>query len=262
MKKISRPVHYSGLLHVVFSLIITYNTLHAQWMQTNLDSVNIGPFAVSGTNLFAGGWLIGVYRSTDNGTNWIAVDSGLYGNEVMALALSGGNLYAGTWGWTGLSTNNGTSWTGLPGNYICSFAFTPNGTGGWNIFVGNYMGDICMLTNNGSTWTTIDTCAFYAGVHTLVVCPNGAGGSNIFAGSWGSGVLLSTDNGTSWAAVDSGLTSTWIGDLAIFPNGVGGSESFCRSRWRCLSFHKQRNELETSQYRLDEYLHRCFCCLW
>ena len=56
-----------------------------------------------------------------------------------------------------------------------------NGTGGWNIFVGNYMGDICMLTNNSSTWTTIDPCAFYAGVHTLVVCPNGAGGSNMYA---------------------------------------------------------------------------------
>lgn len=71
-----------------------------------------------GTNLFAGtnGSLYpqynGVYLSTDNGSSWTAVNSGLTNTSILSLAVMGTNLFAGTAG-SGVyrSTNNGASWT-------------------------------------------------------------------------------------------------------------------------------------------------------
>lgn len=68
-------------------------------MQTN------GPYggyvyslAVSGTNLFAGTYGGGVFLSTNNGTSWTEVNSGLTNTYVWSLAVSGTNLFAGTLG--------------------------------------------------------------------------------------------------------------------------------------------------------------------
>ena len=73
------------------------NLLHAQWVQTN------GPYGgviscliVNGTNLFAGTYDAGVFLSTNNGTSWTEVNSGLTSTVVEALAVSGTNLFAGT----------------------------------------------------------------------------------------------------------------------------------------------------------------------
>ena len=96
----------------------------AQWVHTNLpDSDAVNCFAVSGSNIFAGTH-IGVFLSSNNGTSWTAVDSGLTNPYINALAVSGTNLFAGAGelnradGGVFLSTNNGTSWTavdsGLP----------------------------------------------------------------------------------------------------------------------------------------------------
>ena len=74
----------------------------ASW-STVLPSTNITALVVDSANLFVGAGDNGVYRSTDNGTSWTSVDSGLTGNIVTALAVSpapGGasstNLFAGT----------------------------------------------------------------------------------------------------------------------------------------------------------------------
>jgi len=67
------------------------------------DSVDVTCFAVSGTNIFAatnthGDWFEGegVFLSTDNGTHWSAVNSGLSSPDVVSITNSGTNLFAGT----------------------------------------------------------------------------------------------------------------------------------------------------------------------
>jgi ligand-binding sensor domain-containing protein len=75
---------------------------------------------MSGSNLFAGTDTGGVFLSTDSGTSWTSVNSGLPAKTiVLSLAVSGIDLYAGTdTGGVFLSTDSGTSWTpvnaGLP----------------------------------------------------------------------------------------------------------------------------------------------------
>jgi hypothetical protein len=224
------------------------NPLHNQWIQTNGPyGGNVRTFAVSGTNLFAGTSGGGVFLSTNNGTSWTAVNTGLTNNNINALVVSGNNVFAGTWfGGVYLSTNNGTSWTavnsGLTNTYVWSLAVsgtnlfvgtlggvflsTNNGTNwiatgltntevntfavsGKNIFAGTSSDSVFLSTNNGTSWTVASTGMTTTGVFALAVS-----GANLFAGTYGGGVFLSTNNGTSWNEVNSGLTNTSVIALA------------------------------------------------
>src|SRR5689334_7199661 len=78
--------------------------------------------------------------------------SGHDGGIVSALAVSGSNLFAGTYGGGAfLSSNNGTSWTpvdaGLPNPYVSSLAVS-----GTNLFAGTDLG-VFLSTNSGACWT-------------------------------------------------------------------------------------------------------------
>jgi ligand-binding sensor domain-containing protein len=98
----------------------------------------------NGTNLFAATWGGGVFLSTDNGSNWSAINNGLPDNQITlsitSLTVSGANLFIGTSdGGMYVSTNNGASWTsadsGLTGSSVQVIAVI-----GTNVFAG---------TNNG-----------------------------------------------------------------------------------------------------------------
>ncbi len=216
----------------------------AQWVYTGVAA---NCFAVSGTNLFAGNNGLasgtipyGVYLSTDNGTSWTAVDSGLTNLYVYALAVSGTNLIAGTGGGVFLSTNNGTNWTAVdsgipPGTSIAALEVS-----GSNLFAGTDIG-VFLSTDNGATWAAANNGLTTTNIYALAVIgtnliasasvfstdgvflstDNAASwtdvdsanlftvfavsGANLFAGAYGGGVYLSTNNGTSWTAVNSNV---------------------------------------------------------
>ncbi len=159
-------------------------TLQGQWIQTN------GPyggvvrvFAVSGSNLFAGTEGSGVFLSTDNGTSWTGVNTGLTSNIVQALAVSGPNIFAGTrGGGVCRSTDNGTSWTkvntGLTNTYVWALAVS-----GPNLFAGTWGGGVFLSTDNGASWTEVNGGLTNRNVLALAVS-----GSHLFAGTLGGGV--------------------------------------------------------------------------
>jgi len=62
-------------------------------------------------NLFAGTAGGGVFRSSNNGTSWSAANTGLLNSYAYSFAVSGANLFVGTYYGVYRSTNNGTSWT-------------------------------------------------------------------------------------------------------------------------------------------------------
>jgi len=209
-------------------------------VNTGLTSAFVFVFAVSpngtgGTNLPAGqaglfaGTNSGVFLSTNNGTSWTAINTGLTSTLVLALAVSpdsggtgGTSIFAGTSrGGVFLSTNNGTSWTqvntGLMNTNVLSLAVSPKGTGGTNLFVGTYDG-VYLSTNNGTSWAR-------AGLRIAIVHALAVSGTNLFAATQ-SGVFLSTNNGTGWRAVNTGLTDTQVSSLAVsgtdLPAGQAG----------------------------------------
>ena len=192
------------------------------WTETPLYYANC--FAVSGSNIFAGGF--GVFLSIDSGTSWTLVDSGLTYKSVHSLAANGSNIFAGTWGrGVFLSINNGTSWTavnsGLTNDSVFSLAAS-----GSSIFAST-TSSVYHSSNNGATWTAVGS---NSGLPASSYCHLAASGNNVFAGKWGmNGIYRSSNNGATWTAVNSGLPeSTWVMSFAVSGSKIfaGGSGVF------------------------------------
>ncbi len=195
----------------------------AQWVHSGISSGYIQCFAVSGTNLFAGDGGGGVFRSTNNGASWTAVNSGLTNMNILSLAVSSNgqsvtNIFAGTWDGVFLSTNYGANWTavnsGLTNTSVRSLVVS-----GTNLFAATG-GGVFLSTNNGTSWTAVNSGLIYTDVYSLAIS-----GSNLFAGTNGAGVFLSTNNGTSWTAVNSGLTYRYVSLLAVFGTNLFAATS-------------------------------------
>ena len=182
-------------------------------------------FAYNGTNIFAG-TRKGVFLSTDNGTNWTGISSGLPTLEVGSLAVLGTRLFVGTEDGVFLSTNNGTNWTGVNSGLVKP----PEGTDVFALAILDTelfaaTGQVFRSTNYGTTWTETDSgISTYDGVYSLAIS-----GMNLFAGAYPGtaesrgGVYRSTNNGTSWTAVDSG----WLFfDVGVYTFAVSDTNLF------------------------------------
>jgi photosystem II stability/assembly factor-like uncharacterized protein len=240
----------------MFTFLIPPHTVYANWTKTSgINAGSINALAVSGRNIFAGTGGGGVFLSTNNGTSWTAVNSGMPANSnIHSFAVRGSNIFAGTVGrGVFLSTNNGSNWTavnnGLPANAsVYSLAVNDS-----NIFAGTFAGGSVFLSiDNGTSWTAVNNgLPTNAVVYSLTMSGNKifatANGrvflstnngtnwtavnnglpvfafagrlavidSNIFAGTDGGGVFLSTNNGTTWRPVNNGLTDSTVWSLAV-----------------------------------------------
>ena len=200
-------------LILFFMLAVAARVCNAQWVQTNGPYGGIVEcFAVDGTNLFTGTYGSGVFRSTNNGTDWTAANAGLLDKNVYAIAVSGTNLFAGTDGGVFRSTNDGYSWTAASAGLLDEnvYALAVSGT---NLFAGTdggaHGGGVFLSTDNGASWTGVYE-GLPAGGSVISFAVSGA---NLFAGTNVSGVFLSTNNGTSWTPT--GSMSTIAYDLVV-----------------------------------------------
>ena len=222
------------------------------WMGPNpeLNNTAVAAFAVSDTNVLAGcdG---GVFRSTNGGASWTNI--GLTATFITALAvgptgIDGTTFFAGSQGGGVFrSTNSGTSWTavntGLPNRCVNALAIGPNPTGGRSLFAcANYMvypdpwprphqGGIFVSTDDGASWTTIDSGLTNTNVHALAVSANGTDGTVLFAGT-ANGVYLLTYTGQEWIASHTGLANRAVKALMVcgeyLYTGIHGSGVWCR----------------------------------
>lgn len=176
----------------------------AQWKQTGLKNRNITSFAVSGNYLFAGSDS-GVYRSTDNGLNWVAVNTGLTNLKISCIMVDGNNLYLGTGNVNesgeGIfkSSNLGTNWTavnyGLPPTMLNRIS-SLHSYGGKLFAGGSCLG---ISTDSGSSWKVDTTYIFIENIFTS--------GKNLFVGAYIIGgypykAFCSKDSGQTWSTVN------------------------------------------------------------
>ncbi|HLP17440.1 MAG TPA: T9SS type A sorting domain-containing protein [Bacteroidota bacterium] len=200
-------------------------------------------FVISGSTLFAGS-VTGIYRSDDNGVNWIRCGTGmpsLY--QASSLVVSGTSLITASYTSRPVfrSMDRGDHWSeshaGLTGYVIRKMAASETqlftGTDGglyasalndssWhNIDYGDgntqvsaliasnqkvYVGSFCVYlsSDNGLTWKMSRQ-----GLPSATLTALTTSGSNLYAGCYG-GVYLSSDNGGSWHPINTGLpTTTW-----------------------------------------------------
>ncbi len=202
------------------------------WQQTN------GPFggdvralAINANgDIFAGTYGSGVFRSTDNGENWIPSNAGLAIPTVLSLAVnqSTGDLFAGTgffffnmWSNGAIfhSTDNGTSWTKvieLNDTAVSSLAINSQG----NIFAGTNGKGVFRSTNNGASWDSVNAGLTKQAFRKINALAIRRVTGEVFVGTDSSGLFRLPPNSSTWERVTIGLRPDEnIRSLAIKDDG-------------------------------------------
>ncbi len=174
--------------------------------------------------LFVGTYGGGVFKSTDGGLTWTAVNTGLSNLNVFSLAISPNyssdqTLFVGTLGGGVFkSTDRGITWTavntGLGNLVVNSIGISPNYVSDQTLFAGTSGGGVFKTTSGGMSWITLITGMSNLQVHAIALSPNYAIDKTLFAGT-SSRVFKSTDGGTTWTASNWGVYS-----IALSPNYV------------------------------------------
>ena len=218
--------------------------LYAQWhahdMQHSVGSrssalSNIsetGPFDVGGrtrallidasnsNRYFAGGISGGLWRSTDAGVTWTALNDQSSNLAVSCITQDPFNnsvIYYGTGEGSGnsagfpgegvfKSTDGGNTFSLLAatntGDFDYCWSIAHSLTNANTVFVGTSSRGLWRTTDGGSNWTKVLTTT--RRINDLEALPNG----NIMATLNGDGIYLSTDNGGTWNEIAGGLPTT------------------------------------------------------
>jgi photosystem II stability/assembly factor-like uncharacterized protein len=159
----------------------------------------------SPNTLYAGTWSGSVFKSTDGGASWSAVNSPS-AHPVLALALhptTPSTLYAGTeGGGVFKSTDGGASWTamntGLTNTNVRTLALHPTTL---TLYAGIDDGGVFKSTDGGASWSAANAGLTRPYVYAFALHPTSP--NILYVGTDDGRVFSSTDGGASWSAVNS-----------------------------------------------------------
>ncbi len=204
----------------------------------------------SNGDIFASNYGV-LYRSTNNGVNWVIIETmgGLTPgfvivdqNNILYLGLIGG--------WIQKSTSNGNNWTHIPitgggvgmaidssGNLLVANYFgihkSTNGGLNWQVicnagnfcsisavsstelYAGTAYSQIFRSSDNGQTWNEVYNASIASWVRGIVRLQNG----NILATAWHIGMLKSTNGGINWSTYNTGINNQYTSDIEYNGNG-------------------------------------------
>jgi photosystem II stability/assembly factor-like uncharacterized protein len=209
-------------------MISTANVCYPQWVNLNTPASRINCVDNINTTLFIG-TDAGVYRSTNNGLNWVPASSGLSSQFVYRMAVSGTNIFVSLSGNNVifLSTNLGQNWTlasgGLPNVYYYSLFAS-----GSYLYAGTSAG-VYSTTNNGTNWVS-------SGLTGIIITSFAKSGSILFAGTSGSGVYKSTDSGINWSACNNGLTTLTINAMVTMETDIFAGTNYGGAVYKTTNF--------------------------
>ena len=209
------------LITVLLALLIFYLTFNiencrCQWVQMS-DVMGTNQIAYrlvsNGTYIFAMTIGTGVYRSSNNGVNWTAVNNGIPIQQIAyfrVIIVNGNNIFLGLSGGYGIyrSSDNGNNWIAV-NNGFTNQGFNCLVSDGTNIFAGNSWSGVYLSTNNGANWNSVSNGLPSATINSIII-----NGTNIFAGTYMNGVYRSTNNGGIWTYAGTGLPNQIINCLA------------------------------------------------
>ena len=217
----------SGIvLFILLALtILNYSgTANAQWSPTSgISGGFVLCMASSGSNLYAGTYGYGIYKSTNNGANWVASSTGLdyvQSNYIRSIVVSGSNLIVGTYFGIYYSTNNGDNWnvadTILTKSKTVG-SLTTVGTSGY-VFAGTSTNPAApnikttfVSTNNGVTWAETTTNPQFTGSNVAIYSMVEFGTGTLYTGT-NHGVFRSLNYGATWTQ----MGSVSLGDKIVY----------------------------------------------
>jgi len=188
--------------------------------------------ALKGSDVYAASSVIssvkGIYKSTDNGVNWIPSNTTISG--ITGLSANASYLFVSTTT-TGVfrSTGNDTVWTKINPSTQTNFATSVLATS-TNLFtaIGGYM---YKADQNGNTWDSIRTGLPPANAGTSIEAL-AASGSSLMCGYSAHGIYRTTNSGTNWFKSTNGLKAERINGIYSsngFLFAAGNSDGFFRS---------------------------------
>ena len=181
------------------------------------------------STLYAGTADGGVFKSTDSGATWFAVNAGLtnpiaHVNPVVrALVVdptTPTTLYAGTYDGVFKSTDSAGTWvqanTGLTYRGVDALILDP--TTPTTLYAGTFGGGVFKSTDSGGMWAEVNAGLTNVGLSVYALAIDPSKPHTLYAGTFGGGVFKSTDSGGSWAAINVGLVNLNAPALAIDPS--------------------------------------------
>jgi hypothetical protein len=187
---------------------VVNSLLGTPYIDTSWTVQVIAALASNGVLVFAGSWLGGVFRSTDNGVHWTAVNNGLMRTDnipasIGVIAFAGNYVFAGTSSVDRLSASlyrsddNGAHWTpvqtGLPWPIVVNSIVVVD----TNIFIGSSSRGVYRSNLDGTQWVEVNT-----GITNKYIVSLTASGMNLYA-SAEQGMFLSSNRGASWTKLAS-----------------------------------------------------------
>ncbi len=167
--------------------------------------------------VYAGTYGNGLYRSTDGGSNWSSVNTGMRTAYVTALAFEPATLLAATLG-GGVyqSADGGGTWApsnaGLDVGIANSLLSDPAAP--VTVYAALFDG-VYRSSDGGGTWEAINSGLPVAPVSALASRPGTP--RTLLAATLGGGVFKSTDGGGTWSASAQGLTDSFVSWIVVDP---------------------------------------------
>jgi photosystem II stability/assembly factor-like uncharacterized protein len=164
-----------------------------------------------------------IYHSTDLGVHWSVTpyssDTLAFNDIVHVLAVSPhGYLFAGTSRGTLRTSDKGFTWATLPSTEFITLAVAPNG----DVFgtAGPFEGGLYRSTDDGNTWTELDTTNPYPYWDINAIAFNANNEMFLNSDDTSEEIFKSTYDGNVWTESNQGLLpNTSIGSIAINRNG-------------------------------------------
>lgn len=187
-----------------------------------------------------------LFKTTNGGTNFRSAERGLPADEVVAIVVSGGAVYASVASSIYKSTNGGASWSemrnGLPFSQPNVLVADPRAAN--KIFAGFANGSVYVTANGGANWTSVSSGLNTAAVQSLAIDP--ANSAILYAGKAGNsaGTLFKTTNGgAAWTRADTNLPARGdVRAIAINPRtpttlyaGLDNRDSASRGVWKSVN---------------------------
>jgi photosystem II stability/assembly factor-like uncharacterized protein len=196
----------------------TWNSIGGGTVHSDHHSVEFLP---GSSSTFYSGNDGGIYVTTNSGSGWTNISSGLMIAQLYRIATSAADpniIYSG-WQDNGSSrwNSNTNSWTKVTGGDGMDCMLDYSNT--QNAYVTMQYGSLSRSTNGGSTWTTITPCS---GNWVTPLEMDPLNSATIYQGC--ASIYKSTNSGTSWTIIGSNLFSTTSNngceDIAIAPSNT------------------------------------------
>jgi photosystem II stability/assembly factor-like uncharacterized protein len=231
----------SNSLYVASTGVFKISIVNGIWQQSTigLNGKFVEAVAAKDNDLYATVWNEGIYKSSDDGISWNAVNSGMLTKQVRTINTSGTDIYVGTTNGVFLSKDNGDSWIELDNalKEVDVKIITAQGT---NLYFGSIGKGVYHYTTDGSFVERLN-----GGFDDTFpdICGLATNNEDIFSCTWSGHVYKLNNQNRLWQRFDNKLDCRHLLSMSIYNDtifaGSGGfglySTSVTANDWQSTS---------------------------